>query len=101
MARPRAEAESNERVEWKSGQKAARAARENVADQLAGAIVGADRTGSIEVVRKRAGELAEAERVGDVLIRRGAAWDLALAAAAYAVALDLGHGRSSRARVAA
>lgn len=91
MARPRAvDTDSNERVEWKAGQSAARRARENVAAQLADAIVSQDRTGSMDLIRLRAGQLREAENVNDRLLRRGAAWELALACAAYAVALDLG-----------
>jgi hypothetical protein len=92
---------SNEKVEWQVGQRDAREARENVGYQLYSAVVDGDRTGSIEMVRKRAGELRDAEAGDDPMLRRAAAWELALAAAAYAVALDLGHGRSGRARVAA
>lgn len=100
MARPRVDTVSNEPVEWKAGQRAARERRRVVGEQLAEAVVRQDKTGSIDLVRRRAGELRAAEESGDPLLRRGAAWDLALACAAYAVALDLGHGRPRRSRVA-
>lgn len=95
MARPRKGSESNEPIDWKRGQKAAREARENVAGQLSGALVDQDRTGSIELIRRRAGQLVEAEREGDRFVRRAAAWELALASAAYVVALDLQQERKA------
>lgn len=98
MAKPRDEDATNERVEWQAGQRAAREARENVGFQLYQAVVDDDRTGSIDLVRRRAGGLRDAELTEDTMMKRAAAWDLALSAAAYAVALDLGHGRPSRRR---
>lgn len=75
--------------EYKVNAKRARAAREDAGDQVRWAISHADLTGSPEYVARRVREWLEAEREGDPFVTRAALLEIAAAAGAYIVHLDL------------
>ena len=81
--------ERGEPEEWKRGARKARDARHNVARQIAEHIVEADLTGSREFVALRVRTFAQAEATGDLHVIRAALMDLAGAAGAYLVQVDL------------
>lgn len=85
----RAEASKGDPAAWQSGARRATTARANVAAQLTLDIIESDMTGSGSLLADRLRLLTTARGVGDLGATRAAAMDVAHAAAAYAVALDV------------
>lgn len=76
-------------IEAKVGVRMARLIRKRVGAQVEELIVDTELTGSPDYIRRRLKELVMAEKDGDDLVRRAAAMELAAAAAAYAVEIEL------------
>lgn len=89
MARKKTAEKNNEPLEWQQGQAQAREVRARVAEQLSGALVGRDMTGGQALVARRLRELQAARQGEDAVLLRAAAWEAALAMAAWVVQLDL------------
>jgi hypothetical protein len=75
--------------EWADGEAEADLARERVATQLAELLCGQGMTGSEASLSRRLAEMVEARRYGDRVALRAAVMEVSVAAAAYAVTLDL------------
>jgi hypothetical protein len=85
----RAETGRGDPEEWQAGAKTARFARQRTANRIGEMIVESDQTGSKDLLAQRLRELIAAERSGDPLVVHGALMELASAAGARAVGLQL------------
>lgn len=85
----RAETGRGDPEEWQVGAKVARFARRRTAERVGEMIVETDLTGSKDYLLLRLRRLAEAERSEDPLVVHDALMELAAAAAASAVGLQL------------
>lgn len=79
----------DEPQEWKAATERAQEIRVNVGQQLAALVAEADITGSGGLIAKRVRGIVEAEGSGDQTLVRAAAMELAVAAAAFAVGIDV------------
>lgn len=89
---------SNEPLDWQAGRAAARAGREVVAGQLVAELRGRDSTGGRAMLARRVRELVVAERGRDEAVLRAAIIEVSLAAAQWAVSVDLKQHRRERGR---
>lgn len=85
----KAEMGATKPAEYQEGARRARAARENVAEQLRASIEASDLTGSHPFVGRRIGDYARALQSGDDMVIRGALMELGTAIGATVAAIDL------------